>query len=89
MSGLPPNSIPPEFVGVDTAILQTWLSAAQQALQDLTTGGKPETVSYGQGDGTKSVTYTRANIGQLQQRIRGLGRALGLVGSRRAIGVRF
>lgn len=89
MSGLPPSIIPPEFIGVDMATLQSWLTSAQQALQDLTVGGKPEAVAYGQGDGTKSVTYTRAEIGQLQQRIRQLARALGLVGSRRAIGVRF
>lgn len=81
--------IPPEFIGVDPATLQTWLTQAQQALQDLTAGGKPETVSYAQGDGSKAVTYTRAQVPLLEQRIRNLARALCLVGPRRAIGVRF
>lgn len=89
MSGLPPSVIPPEFAGVDPTTLQSWLSAAQQALQDLTVGGKPQVVSYAQGDGTKSVTYTAADVSRLEQRIRQLARALGLVGRRRAIGVRF
>lgn len=83
------SCIPPEFIGVSTDTLQAWLTQCQQALQDLTVGGKPESVSYAQGDGSKAVTYTRADISQLEQRIRNLGRALGLVGRRRAIGVRF
>lgn len=81
--------IPPEFVGVDPTVLQSWLSAAQQALQDLALGGKPVTVSYTQGDGARAVTYTPAQIPVLEQRIRSLARALGLAGPRRAIGVRF
>lgn len=81
--------MPPEFIGVDPSTLQSWLTASQQALQDLSTGGKPVTLSYAQGDGTKSVTYTPAQISLLEQRIRNLARALGLVGPRRAIGVRF
>lgn len=81
--------LPPEFAGVDPTILQSWLTDCQQALQDLTVGGKPEAVSYAQGDGSKAVTYTRADIAQLEQRIRNLARALGLSGPRRGIGVRF
>lgn len=81
--------MPPEFIGVPTETLQLWLTDCQQALQDLTIGGKPEAVSYAQGDGTKAVTYTRATISQLENRIRALARALGLAGPRRAIGVRF
>jgi hypothetical protein len=81
--------VAPEFIGVDPATLQTWLTISQQALQDLATGGKPVTLSYAQGDGSKSVTYTPAQISLLEQRCRNLARALGLVGPRRAIGVRF
>jgi hypothetical protein len=84
-----PCHIVPEFIGVAPATLQAWLTASQQALQDLSIGGKPVTLSYAQGDGTKSVTYTPAQISLLEQRCRNLARALGLVGPRRAIGVRF
>jgi hypothetical protein len=82
-------SCPPEFIGVPTLTLQAWLTQCQQALQDLTVGGKPYVVSYAQGDGSRGVTYTQATVSQLEQRIRNLGRALGLVSARRAIAVRF
>jgi hypothetical protein len=68
--------VPAEFAGVSRQTLQAWLTGAQQALQDLTTGGKIEVAGYAQGDGQKSVTYTRADIGALQQRIAGLAQAL-------------
>jgi hypothetical protein len=81
--------IPPEFIGVTPATLQQWLTDCQQALQDLTVGGKAQALSYAQGDGTKAVTLTPAQIPYLEQRIRNLARALRLAGPRRAIGVRF
>ena len=78
------------LAGVDAGTLQTWLTNAQQAYQDLMTGAKGETYSYPQGDGSKSVTYTRANIDRLAMWISELQAALGLVDHpRRAIGVRF
>lgn len=82
------NSI---LAGVDPTTLQAWLSAAQQAYQDVITGGKAETLSYSQGDGgAKSVTYTRANLAQLTQWISELQAALGIRHhARRAVGVRF
>lgn len=81
--------IPPEFIGVSEATLQGWLSDLQQALQDLTIGGKPQTLSYAQGDGQKAVTYTPADQARIEQRIRSIAAALGLVPPRRAIAVRF
>lgn len=68
--------IPPQFVGVPRATLQQWLTQAQQALQDLTVGGKAEVVGYAQGDGTKNVTFTRAQVPLLQMRIQELVQAL-------------
>ena len=56
MSGSAPN-VPMVLTGVAPATLQAWLGQAQQALQDLTIGGKPRTVQYSNGDGMKSVTY--------------------------------
>lgn len=75
---------PNNLTGVPVATLQQWLSNAQQAYNDLSTGAKGESFSYTQGDGAKSVTYTRANLGQLQQYILELQYALG-IRRRRAI----
>lgn len=66
------------LTGVPPATLQQWLAAAQMSLNQLSTGAKLEVASYTQGDGTKSVTYTRANLGELQMYIQELQYALGL-----------
>lgn len=66
------------FSGVPQATLQQWLTESQQALHDLSTGAKGESFSYTQGDGSKSVTYTRADIGALQAHINALLYALGM-----------
>jgi hypothetical protein len=42
-------------------------------------GAKGESYSYTQGDGAKSVTYTKANLGDLTQAIRLLQAQLGIV----------
>jgi hypothetical protein len=55
--------------GISLQSLQTRLSALQQAYLDLTTGGKLESAAYTQGDGSRSVTYTKANIADLTQAI--------------------
>lgn len=80
---------PPEFIGVDQATLQQWLTDCQNALQVLNTGRREVTVSYAQGDGSKAVTYTAADRGALERRIRDIAHVLGLAPRRRAIGVRF
>lgn len=81
------NSI---LAGVAPATLQTWLAQAQQAYADLLSGSKAEVLAYTQGDGSKSVTYTRASIDRLTLWISELQAALGIVrNARRAIGVRF
>lgn len=77
------------LIGVPTATLQQWLSEAQAAYHQLLTGGRAQVVTYGQGDGQKSVTYNRANAGQLLAWIQMLQQALGIGCGRRAIGVRF
>jgi hypothetical protein len=55
--------------GVSVVALQTRLASMQQAYLDLTSGAKVEVASYAQGDGSKSVTYSRANIAALTQAI--------------------
>lgn len=81
--------VSPALLGVPTTTLQTWLGQAQQALQDLMTGAKPITLSYAQGEGTRTVTYTRAQLPQLRAWIGELQAALGTGHRRRAIGVRY
>lgn len=78
------------FAGMSTPQLQAALTAAQTAYTTLLTGNKPVTVSYTQGDGAKSVTYGKAEIGSLTMLIRQLQAQLGVIPRpRRAIGVRF
>lgn len=69
---------PDVLVGVDPATMTLWLQKAQLAYGNLMAGGQVESVSYAQADGSRSVTYTRANMGQLTQWIAMLQRALGL-----------
>jgi hypothetical protein len=66
------------FAGMTQPALQAALSQAQAAYLALSTGSKVETVSYTQGDGAKSVTYSRTNIGQLAALIGQLQQALGI-----------
>jgi len=67
-----------DLAGVSPSTLQQWLTDAQQAMHDLMTGAKGESYSYTQGDGAKSVTYTRANIGQLRAYISEIKAQLGI-----------
>jgi hypothetical protein len=55
--------------GIDITSLQTRLAAMQQAYLDLTSGAKVQVASYTQGDGSRTVTYTQANIADLTQAI--------------------
>ncbi|HEY2010541.1 MAG TPA: gpW family head-tail joining protein [Rhizomicrobium sp.] len=71
--------INPIFAGMSTGQLQAALTAAQTAYIALSIGSKAETVSYTQGDGSKSVTYTRANIANLTALILQLQQALGII----------
>lgn len=78
------------LAGMDPAILTANLVKLQQIYLDLSSGGKGESFSYAQGDGSKAVTYSRANIGQLTMAIRQLQAQLGIIDApRRAIKVRF
>lgn len=72
----PSNSL---LAGMSTAALQTALANAQAAYIALASGSKGESFSYTQGDGAKSVTYTRANLPALASLIRMLQSQLGVV----------
>jgi len=64
---------------METATLQQALANAQSALIALQTGSKGVSLSYTQGDGAKSVTYTPANIDALTALIRQLQQQLGII----------
>lgn len=89
MSGSYTPTVSPELQGVPAATLQLWLGQAQTALHTLQIGGMVATASYSQGDGQKTVTYTRANMGALRVYVRELQQALGNIRARRPIGVQF
>lgn len=67
------------FAGMSTAQLQAALANAQAAYLQLSTGAKAVTLSYTQGDGSKSVTYQQASTGGLVQLIKQLQAQLGIV----------
>jgi hypothetical protein len=69
------------LAGVDTATLQTWLSSAQNAYQQLMTGMKVVSASY---DG-KSTSFTQTDAAQLMNWISLLQRQLGIGGRRGAL----
>ncbi|WP_298284843.1 gpW family head-tail joining protein [Acidocella sp.] len=78
------------FAGMTTAQLQTALANAQTALIELQTGAKAVTLSYTQGDGTKSVTYSPASASGLVMLIKQLQAQLGIVcHPRRPLNFRF
>ena len=66
------------LAGMPRESLQISLTNAQQVYIQLSTGGKVENATYTQGDGSKSITYTRANIAQLANVIMMLQKQLGI-----------
>src|SRR5260364_186788 len=72
------------LAGMQRAQLERALADAQQAYLLLSTGSKYESVSFAQGDGSKSVIYTRANLAQLVMLIKTLQAQLGLIPRARA-----
>ncbi|MBR8234612.1 gpW family protein [Burkholderia sp. AU42008] len=58
------------------AQLQDALAAAQEAYLDLRSGNKTVTVSYAQGDGSRSVTFQSTNVAAVRMFIAELQAAL-------------
>lgn len=71
------------LAGIDNTTLQTWLSTAQAAYLDVMTGNKPVTVTYAQGDGTRTVIYQKTDITNLTMFIKSLQVQLGISTGRR------
>lgn len=67
------------FAGMTTAQKQLALANAQQAYQDLSMGVKIASASYTQGDGAKSVSYTKAEMPALVAVIKQLQADLGVI----------
>lgn len=84
------TSTPGLFAGLPTEVLTANLQNAQLALIQLQSGQQVAAASYTQGDGTKSVSYRKADIGALTLLIRQLQQALGIIAMpRRALRPRF
>lgn len=82
----PPTGYNPQasiLAGMNTGALQANLTTLQQAYIDLTTGAKVEVAAYTQGDGSKSVTYTRANLAALVAAIKLIQAQLGIIANPR------
>jgi hypothetical protein len=58
--------------GVSLAALQAQLASMQRAYLALVSGGKVQSASYSQADGSRSVSYTQANLADLVQAIIGV-----------------
>jgi hypothetical protein len=76
MSNYDPLESPLSLLPRET--IQAWLIAAMTAEQELSTGSKVATASYAQGDGSRSVTYTPADLFRLRARIQELAAFLGV-----------
>ena len=67
------------FAGMDDSVLRAQLQSAQLALIELQSGARNVTLSYAQGDGSKSVTRKIASVAECTALIQQLQRALGIV----------
>lgn len=77
------------FAGMPVEQLRAALASAQTALIDLQTGKAYSSLSYAQGDGSKSVTRRVTSVAEVTALIAQLQRALGIGGRRRMIGFVF
>jgi hypothetical protein len=70
------------------SVIAANLAAAQAGYAALASGKMTTTVTYGEGAGNRSVTYSRAEMGKLKAYIEDLQTSQGYR-ARRAIGFRF
>lgn len=67
------------LAGRPIAQLERDLAAAQDAYVELSSGAKVANATYAQGAGSRSVTYTPADLPAVQNLIRTLQQQLGIV----------
>lgn len=72
------------LAGMDKEELKQQLATLQMAYLSLQSGQKIVSVSYTQGDGSRSVSYRPADAPQLLQTIKLLQSQLGIPGTRRS-----
>jgi len=77
------------LAGMAPADLRAALAALQKALLDLTLGVKEVSVSYTQGDGSRSVTFTPTDTAKITALIQTIQAQLGIASGRRAMTFRF
>lgn len=78
------------LAGMQTSALRLALTRAQQAYISLSTGAQGVSYTLAQGDGSKTVTYTPADLPAVSALIQSLQAQLGIVGrSRRAMRFKF
>ena len=77
------SCVPSVFAGMTPDQLQAALTSAQTALIELRSGSQVTTVQYSQGEGSRSVTYSKARAGDLVQMITELQTCLGIRPARR------
>jgi len=70
------NDMSSPYYGMSDAQLQAAIASAQQAMIQLRTGNKAVTVSYTQGDGSRSVTFAQTDLASLRMLIAELQQAL-------------
>ncbi|MGI4849354.1 MAG: gpW family head-tail joining protein [Janthinobacterium lividum] len=76
MSNYDPLNSPLQVIPRD--IVAQWLVVAVTAEQELVTGTKVVTAAYSQGDGSRTVSYSAADLKQLRARIAELSAFLGI-----------
>ena len=69
--------LPAWLAGMSRPDMQALFTAMQGAYQKLSLGSMVVTASYGQGDGTRSVTFRQANMPQMAAQLAELARVLG------------
>jgi hypothetical protein len=67
------------LAGMATADLQAWLAKLQTAYLQINAGKRTVTVSYAQGDGGRSVTFTATTPAQIAAAILQVQQQLGMV----------
>ncbi|MGW8134151.1 gpW family head-tail joining protein [Sphingomonas zeae] len=72
------------LAGMDDTVLRARLAQMQQDYLDLSAGRKLQSAAYAQGDGSKTVSYTQATLGNLTAAIRQLQAQLGIISTPRS-----
>jgi hypothetical protein len=73
------------LAGIPIATLQAWQADLQMAVHNMALGKNPQTLSYTQGDGSKSVSFNITSATAANALLQLVNRALGYPPARRPI----